>query len=99
MRTRSRLLLFGAVYCAIALLGPKLLAQEAPARVRDLIYRRKEGVALTMDVLKPPKPTGVGVLWMVSGGWFPSHDNMEGLINSGMAKPFLDRGQTVFLVV
>jgi len=98
MRNLTRLLVLAACAAAV-LIGPRLRAQEAPHRIRDLIYRKKEGVALTMDVLQPPKPTGVGVLWMVSGGWFSSHANLEGLVTNGMMKGFLDRGQTVFLVV
>src|SRR5688500_17831508 len=71
-------------------------SQDAgPERIRDVIYGRKHGMVLTMDVLKPARPTGVGVLWMVSGGWFSSH----AAINPGMMKGFLDRGQTVFTVV
>jgi acetyl esterase/lipase len=98
MSVRSRLLIV-AVLAAAVLSAAGLRAQEAPPRVPDLIYRRKEGVALTMDVLKPAKPSGVGVLWMVSGGWFSSHDNMNALISGGVMKGFLDRGQTVFMVV
>jgi acetyl esterase/lipase len=74
----------------------QLRAQDAaPQRIQDVVYGRKDGVALTLDVFKPAKPSGVGVLWMVSGGWFSSHD----AINPGMMKPFLDRGETVFAVV
>lgn len=82
----------------LVLLGTTLgLRAQPPAdgRVRDVIYHRKHGVVLTMDVFRPQKPTGVGVLWMVSGGWFSSH----AAINAGIAKPFTDRGQTVFAVV
>jgi acetyl esterase/lipase len=69
--------------------------ETAPARIRDVIYGRKHGVVLTLDVLKPGKPNGIGVLWMVSGGWFSAHE----AINPPMMKGFLDRGQTVFAVV
>ena len=86
--------LLGLVCCLGALTG--LRAQDAaPQRVQDVIYGRKDGVALTLDVFKPAKPSGVGVLWMVSGGWFSAHD----AINPGMLQPFLDRGETVFAVV
>jgi acetyl esterase/lipase len=69
--------------------------QEAPKRIQDVIYRKKQGVALTLDVFKPAEPSGIAVLFMVSGGWFSSHDS----INPGMMKPFLDRKQTVFTIV
>jgi acetyl esterase/lipase len=71
-------------------------AQDAaPTRVEDVIYGRKFGTALTLDVFKPARPNGIGALWMVSGGWFSSHDN----INLGFVKPLTDRGQTVFAIV
>lgn len=69
-------------------------AQEA-TRIEDVIYGRKPGVALTLDVFKPAKPNGIGVLWMVSGGWFSTHES----VNPAFYKAFLDCGQTVFAVV
>ena len=69
-------------------------AQDAN-RLKDVVYAHKLGVALTMDVFKPQKPNGIGVIWMVSGGWVSNHDS----INPGRARVFTDRGQTVFEVV
>jgi len=73
------------------------LAQDKPdfTRTEDVIYGRKYGTALTLDVFQPSKPNGGAVLWMVSGGFFSSHD----AINAGVCKPFLDRGYTVFAIV
>jgi len=39
-------------------------------RTEDVIYGRKSGTALTMDVFQPAKPNGLGIVFMVSGGWF-----------------------------
>jgi acetyl esterase/lipase len=73
-----------------------LQAQEGtPTRVRDVVYGKKLGVALTMDVFKPAKPNGIGVIWMVSGGWVSNHEG----INPGLAEIFTRRGMTVFQVV
>jgi len=83
------------------LLGATVLAgsqtTNAPAftRIEDVIYGRKFGTALTLDVFQPAKPNGAGVVFMVSGGWFSSHE----AINIGWCRPFLDRGYTVFTVV
>src|SRR5262249_13625712 len=61
----------------------------------DVIYGRKHGTALTMDVFTPKKPSGAAVVWAVSGGWFSSHD----WINPGAVAELLKRGYTVFAVV
>lgn len=94
MRTWRYTLLLTLLAC-IGLAGAPRAQEAAPTRVRDVIYGRKGGVVLTMDVFKPAKPSGIGVLWMVGGGWFSSHE----AINPGGYKPFLDCGQTVFAVV
>ncbi len=72
-------------------------AQDAKFdRTEDVIYGRKFGTALTMDVFTPKeKPNGAGVIFCVSGGWFSSHDN----VNPGSYQPFLKRGYVVFAVV
>lgn len=90
---RSQFLTLAAV-AASALLPGTVLAQDA-SRISDVIYTKHDGVALTMDVFKPAKPNGIGVLWMVSGGWVSNHT----AINPGIAKYFTDRGMTFFQVV
>jgi acetyl esterase/lipase len=64
-------------------------------RTEDVIYGRKFGTALTLDVFQPAKTNGLGLILIVSGGFFSSHE----AINVGFCKVFLDRGYTVFAVV
>ncbi|HOX55662.1 MAG TPA: alpha/beta hydrolase [Candidatus Paceibacterota bacterium] len=64
-------------------------------RTEDVIYGRKSGTALTLDVFQPRPANGVGIILMVSGGWFSAHE----FINADYFKPFLKRGYTVFAVV
>ena len=64
-------------------------------RTEDVIYGRKFGTALTLDVLQPANSNGVGILFMVSGGWFSAHEG----INPKSLSPLLNRGYTVFAVV
>ena len=82
---------------ALLCVSPPLFAQEKPSFVRteDVIYARKFGTALTLDVFQPQKANGAAVVFMVSGGWFSSHES----INAGFMKPLLDCGYTVFAVV
>lgn len=71
-------------------------AEEASfKRVEDVIYGRKFGVALTMDVLTPAKPNGAAVVWVVSGGWYSDH----ALIHPEFLGEVLNRGYTIFAVV
>lgn len=72
-------------------------AAEAPAftRTEDVIYGRKHGAALTLDVFQPAKANGAAVILVISGGFYSSHD----AINVGFCAPFLRRGYTVFAVV
>jgi acetyl esterase/lipase len=73
-------------------------ADDKPAydRKEDVIYGRKFGTALTMDVFTPrADPNGAAVIWVVSGGWFSAHE----AINMGFLDELLKRGYTVFAVV
>ncbi len=73
-------------------------AQEN-ARLRDVVYGHKFGMALTLDVLKPAKPNGAGVLFMVSGGFTSDMAAADsGFFRPGVLKSILDRGYTLFLV-
>src|SRR5689334_3200076 len=70
-------------------------AEPKITRTEDVIYGRKFGTALTLDVFQPEKPNGYGVLFMVSGGFFSSHE----AVNANACKALLDRGYTIFEVV
>src|SRR5262245_25776338 len=86
------------VILALFLLATPVAAQETKTpvkHVKDIIYGRKHGTALTMDIFVPAKTNGLGVIWVVSGGWFSSH----AAINQAFANPYLERGYTVFEVV
>lgn len=63
-------------------------------RTEEVIYGRKHGLALTMDVFTPDEPNGFGVAFMVSGGW---HSNRS-MIHPRFFRPLLERGYTVFAV-
>jgi acetyl esterase/lipase len=75
-----------------------LAAADEPAaytRKEDVIYGRKYGTALTMDVFTPVKQNGAAVVAVVSGGWFSAHEG----VNPTFYKELLKRGYTVFAVV
>lgn len=63
----------------------------------DVVYGHKSGMALTMDVIQPEEGAhGVGVLYMVSGGWFSHWMPAEEMRK--YFGPLTDRGFTVFAV-
>jgi acetyl esterase/lipase len=64
----------------------------------DVIYGRKFGTALTMDVFTPKKANGAGIIMAVSGGWYSDHAMIAGAVPLYI-RPLLDRGYTVFAVV
>ncbi len=64
-------------------------------RTEDVIYGRSYGTALTLDVFQPPKPNGLGIIALVSGGWL----SCASAINPDNFRPLLARGYTVFAVV
>ncbi len=70
--------------------GPEFTRKE------DVVYGRKYGTALTMDVFTPKQnANGAAVVWVISGGWFSAHE----AINPAPIEEFLKRGYTVFAVV
>src|SRR5260370_38833558 len=81
---------------AVLTAGPAR-AQEAPEYMRkqDVIYGRKFGLALTMDVFAPAKPNGAAVVSVASGGWVSRPE----MIQPALYVPFLKRGYTVFAVL
>jgi acetyl esterase/lipase len=82
---------------SVLLLSLSVWARSSPefTRTEDVIYGRKFGTALTLDVFQPAKTNGVGIIFMVSGGWFSSHE----AINAAYFRTLLERGYTVFAVV
>ena len=68
-------------------------------RISDVIYGRKFGMALTMDILRPKQPNKAAVVWAVSGGFKSDHGDMAAPGFVKYMSAFLDRGYTVFAVV
>jgi acetyl esterase/lipase len=82
------------------------LTAFAPARAdepgydrKEVIYGRKFGTALTMDVFTPKKgANGAGVIFIVSGGWYSDHDRMITPNIPLYVQPFVAKGYAVFAV-
>ena len=68
-------------------------------RRQDVVYGRKYGVALTMDVFTPERnANGAAAVFVVSGGWVSAHEFI-GVAGPGFLDELTGRGYTVFAVV
>lgn len=66
--------------------------------VEELIYGRKDGVALTLLHLSPNKNVrGKALIYVIAGNWISSYQAAERMIRPSYAA--LERGYSVFLVV
>jgi acetyl esterase/lipase len=76
--------------------GKVAAADEAYTHTEDVIYRRKYGTALTLDVFAPKaNPNGAAIVLVISGAWRSSHDK----IRPQFVTEYVQRGYTVFAVV
>ncbi len=98
----SRILLLALVTSPTLLTAVEAADVAVCTRTADVIYGRKSGTALTMDVFTPEGPSvatgrgsGAGVIFAVSGGWFSARE----MISAELYQEFLRRGYTVFAVV
>jgi len=80
-------------------------AAESNFRITpDVVYGHKAGMALTYDVIRPKKPNGAAVLFMMSGGWFSGWIPPETFVSEKAPEYFkhfrdlVDAGYTVFIV-
>ncbi|WP_439627924.1 alpha/beta hydrolase fold domain-containing protein [Gemmata sp.] len=87
--------------CPVAPVAAQPVAAQLPAATRseDVIYGRRDNLALTLDVFAPKgKPNGAGVIICISGD-FKSDKMYLGLAERMIFPEFLDRGYTVFAVM
>lgn len=64
---------------------------------QEVIYGRKDGLAMTMLILTPAKTNQRGIVSIVSGNWISSMRRMDQWTE--ISRHYLDKGYTVFLVV
>jgi acetyl esterase/lipase len=87
--------------CLFGLCARRTEAQSTAkfTRQSDVIYGRKAGVALTMEVFTPDRVSGLGVVWVVSSSGVSSREQtlQESFVRR--ISPLLERGFTVFATV
>lgn len=83
----------------LSVFSERLSAQDTLRFTKtEIIYGRKDGMALTMVMLAPKNNTnGKGIIKVMSGNWISTYDFLPGTING--SKIYLDKGYTVFAVM
>ncbi len=100
MRLRSVWLL--ALCLLLGTIVPASAADgDAPSiHKEDVIYGRKFGMALTLDVFTPQQgANGAAVIFVVSGGWISAHESIGAPFFKEFIPELIRRGYTVFAVV
>lgn len=98
LRRLIRLILIGLSAVTVLVLGIAGTAwiythPQIDRRV-GIVYGRRLDRDLTYDVVKPASPNGIGVIFVVSGGWKSGTNSFR----PWMASPLLRRGYTVLPV-
>lgn len=98
-KNRSVFVFICLAFTLFVFAGLWLLNSTKSTQTVDVVYGRKFGMALTMDVMQPKTPNGIGVIFLISAGFRSDARWSEtGFIEPEFYKPFLERGQTVFLI-
>ena len=61
----------------VCLLTCSFACAQETTRVRDVIYQKRDGFTLTLDVFKPAKPNGAAIIEIISGGWNSTHTGID----------------------
>ncbi len=81
------------IVCAAA----QVMAQAQVETIPDVIYGHKDGLAMTLDVIKPKaNANGAAVIIMVSGGWVSNYSPPQQAATR--FKDLLDKGFTLIAV-
>ena len=72
-------------------------AQSSSYTQQEVIYGRKDGMALTMLYVQPRISNGKGIIRLLSGNWISSYQRVNVIVENSAA--FLQKGYTVFVVI
>jgi acetyl esterase/lipase len=101
MNTLKRVWIAAVTMCLLGLLESSVNAQTVAkfTRQSDVIYGRKFGIALTMEVFTPVTRNGLGVVWVVSSSGVSSRDQTLQDTFERRISPLVERGFTIFAVI
>jgi acetyl esterase/lipase len=104
VKRSSIALILVCVICISAGHARSAFAEDTYKITPDVVYGHKAGMALTFDVVRPKKPNGAGVLFMVSGGWVSFWMPPETFVGPKAPEylrhfgEIVDHGYTLFIV-
>lgn len=85
------------LFICLLLSAPAFSQDSTSFSQQEVIYGRRDGMALTMIVITPAKANGKGIISMISGNWVSSYDRLDRMVNR--IQPFVNSGYTVFLTM
>jgi hypothetical protein len=71
-------------------IGDAQARARQPSVTTDVVYGHKDGLALTLDVHRPTRPNGAGLISIVSGGLQSSVEMAQ--IFSQACPPLIEKG-------
>jgi acetyl esterase/lipase len=86
-----------SIFISLLLAMPVFSQDSTGYSQQEVIYGRRDGMALTMLVLTPSTANGKAIISLNSGNWVSSNYRTDRLIDK--AKPFIKSGYTVFLTM
>ena len=94
---RRTLIWLGSLVAFIALLagGVWLYVHPTIERIDGIVYGQRGAQPLTLDILRPTNPNGLGIALMVSGGW---RSKKPGETPAWLVAPLTRAGYTVFAI-
>lgn len=86
------------LFFVLSVVAVSVVAQDSAAYTQqEVIYGRKDGTALTMQVLQPGRSVNRAVINLISGKWRSAYSRPERWLP--VSKIYLSKGYTVFNVV
>jgi len=90
------LTIFSSMVLLAAIAGAGWWYWHPPVERTDgIVYGQRHGKPLTLDVIQPLKPNGIGIALMVSGGW---KSDRPGETPTWLMAPLLRSGYTIFAI-
>jgi len=93
---------FPLLFVALVLISPSVGVADGKLfkREKEIIYGRKHGLAMTLDVFQPlGKRNNRGIVFVISGGWFSTNHKIDEAFKVLNCTELINLGYTLFAVV